>query len=69
MILGYTLTNIPQKLNTNKRNTNKRTNQLHRIASRRTVHKFHGQIWTSGFLHRKETTEQNKEGGNLQPSR
>ena len=33
------------------------------------MHKFGGKIRTTGFLHRKETTEQNKERGNLQPSK
>ena len=58
-ILGYTLTTFPKSLIQTK--TTKRT--LHRIAShkrRRTLHNW-WRIWATGFLHSKETTEQNKE--------
>ena len=58
-ILGYTLTTFPKSLIQTK--ITKRT--LHQIASRkrrRTLHNW-WRIWATGFLHSKETTEQNKE--------
>ena len=59
-ILGYTLTTFPKSLiqtRNNKKN-------LHRIAShksRKDLAKLVKNLRTTGFLHSKETTEQNKE--------
>ena len=69
MILGYTLTNIPQKFNTDQKQQKK---NLHQVASQNRRGPCINLVenhQTTGFLHRKETTEQNKEGGNSQPSK
>ena len=50
----------------NKAENNK--NNLHQIVSRRTLHNW-WRIRATGFLHSKETTAKNKEGGNSQPSK
>ena len=82
MILGYTLTTFPKSHKTllhnqsnrslwhNCKSSNKAENNENkpplRIVSSRTLHNW-WRIRVAGFLHSKETTEQNKEGGNSQP--
>ena len=69
MILGYTLTNIPQKFNNGPKQQRRTSTKLRAITEEGPCIKIGGKIRTAGFLHREETTEQNKEGGNSQPSK
>ena len=59
--------NIPQKLNTDKRNTNKRTNQLHLIASRRTLHNWWRISRQQVFYTARKQLNKIRKGGNSQP--